>query len=374
MVQPLQAQVVADSGAFFVTLGRDTIAVERYIRTAAWLNAEAALRTPQTRHYKLNLTFRDDGGMSWYEVINHPVAGVPNSAPLLRTVTMYSGDSATVQEWAAARQGPPRKLEARPEMIPLQMPFYSTYETALMRARKATSDTTSMTMLSLAGPFRYAVKFGAADTVTLTSPIAGTTIARVNKRGELLEFDARATTFKVVVERAKWADIDAYLKRYASLDSAGKPFGALSPRIIANGTVGDAEVIVNYGSPSRRGRTIFGGIVPFGEVWRTGANEATTLHVTDSVEIGGIPLAAGKYSLWTIPGPKEWQLILNKQTGQWGTTYDEKQDLVRIPLKSQNVAVPLEAFTIDFTYDTPGETLMRLTWDRTRVAVPIRRK
>jgi hypothetical protein len=370
-----QAQV-ADSGAFFVRLGKDTIAVERYVRTSHSLKAEAALRTPQTRAYKLDITFTDDGGVSWFEIQNNPVAGIKNPVPVMRSVTTYGADSAMVQPWYAARMLPAKKVAARPDMIPLQLPFYSTLETALRRARKAGADSVAMTMLSTNGPIVYHVHFGPADSVKLVQPGGGAILARMDKQGRLLGLNGEATTFKIRVTRAKWADIDAYLKRYAAAEAAGQAIGPLSPRDSILSTLGNVdEIVVGYGRPSKRGRTIFGGIVPWDEVWRTGANEATAIRFADTVKVAGATVPAGSYTLWTIPrATGNWELIISKQTGVWGTAYDPKQDLVRVPVRTERVAKPVETFTIEFKAGPSDAVIMTMTWDRTRVVVPIVKK
>jgi hypothetical protein len=370
-----QAQT-ADSGAFFVRLGNDTIAVERYVRTPLLLTGEAVLRTPQTRRYRLTVTFKEDGSVAWYEVYNYPVPGVPNSAPLMRSLTSIGADTARVQTWLAGQLLPVRKVAASGDMVPLQLPFYSTYETAIQRAGKKSSDTTTVSMLAASGPIPYLVTFGAGDTVSLYHPQAGTNYAVMNG-DRMVGWSGQATTFKVVATRAPYEKvvIDDYAKRYAAADSAGRPIGALSPRdSVIDVDLGSGYVGVNYGRPSKRGRVVFGGLVPWGEVWRTGANAATTIHFSVPVTINGKEIPAGKYTLWTIPDPKQWTLIINKQTGQWGTVYDPAQDLVRIPVRSESMAVPVETFAIDIQAKANNEAVMTLTWDKTRVVVPIAAK
>jgi hypothetical protein len=108
-------------------------------------------------------------------------------------------------------------------------------------------------------------------------------------------------------------------------------------------------------------------------VWRTGANAATSLTIDGGpMTIGDVRIPAGKYTLWTLPSKTGWKLIINKQTGQWGTVYDEKQDLARIDVKTEKVAVPVEQFTIDVKPINRTNGLMTLTWDRTRVVVPFK--
>lgn len=359
-----------DSGAFFVQLGNDTIAVETYVRTQHQLVAQAVLRTPQTRRYKLTVARKHDGSISWYEVVNDPVAGVPNAAPPMRTLVTYTGDSARVDTWlnAVLRRG--RSVAAAGHMVPLQMPFYSTYETALMQARGSANDT--LTMLAGSGPLPYLLKWVGDDSVTLSHPEAGTIRARVDPAGRLLGFSGEATTFKVKVTRAQWADLASIEKRFATAEAEGRALGPLSPRDSVEFDIGETIAVISYGRPSRRGRVVFGGIVPWGEVWRTGANAATQIHFTGPVEIHGVPIPAGKYSVWTLPDPKQWRLIINTQTGQWGTSYNEEHDLARLEVTSESIPVPVETFTIAAEPKDETTTALILTWDRTRVVIPIK--
>ena len=126
-----------------------------------------------------------------------------------------------------------------------------------------------------------------------------------------------------------------------------------SPAGTAKATIDGATIQIDYSRPSVKGRKIIGGLVPYGQVWRTGANEATTLTTDKALEIGGLAVPAGKYTLFTLPGETEWKLIVNKQTGQWGTEYDEKQDLGRAALKKAATTAPVEQFTI--TLDKAGQ-------------------
>ncbi len=137
-----------------------------------------------------------------------------------------------------------------------------------------------------------------------------------------------------------------------------------SPRQEVEGMIGSTGITMNFGSPSVRDRQIWGGLVPYGEVWRTGANEATTVTFANDVAVEGEPLPAGKYSLYTIPGEEEWTIIFNKQTGQWGTNYDESQDALRVQVEPQMVEEHQEAMTFNIE---DGQIILR--WGK--LAVPI---
>jgi len=146
-----------------------------------------------------------------------------------------------------------------------------------------------------------------------------------------------------------------------------------SPPASAQCKFADGKTItLDYSSPRAKGRKIFGGVVPFDKEWRTGANEATTFVTTADLTVGGTAVPAGKYTLYTLPGEKSWKLIINKQTGQWGTEYDKQQDLLRADMNVS--AVPAkENFTISFHEMGKGCHLY-LDWDTTRAAVEISEK
>ena len=143
-----------------------------------------------------------------------------------------------------------------------------------------------------------------------------------------------------------------------------------SPRDTVRGTVGGATLLVDYGRPSRRGRAIFGSLVPYGQVWRTGANAATTLVVGAPVQLGGQPLPAGTYTLYSLPTRNGWTLIVNGQTGQWGTEYAEGRDVMRVAMSLSRIE-PVDTFRITVEGgDAEGHLV--LAWDTLQGTVPVR--
>jgi hypothetical protein len=165
--------------------------------------------------------------------------------------------------------------------------------------------------------------------------------------------------------------MDSMIAVFAARELAGAGLGALSPRDTLRATVGGAHVLVDFGRPMRRGRTIFGNVVPWDTVWRTGANQATQLITDKNLVIGGTPVPAGTYSLFTIPSPKGWQLIINKQHGQWGTDYDSKQDLARVPMTVRTVATPVERLEIAIR-NQAGRARLAIGWERTEAVVEVK--
>jgi hypothetical protein len=150
-----------------------------------------------------------------------------------------------------------------------------------------------------------------------------------------------------------------------TLSAQDKP---ASPKAEASGTLGASKVKVVYSQPSARGRKIMGGLVPYGEVWRTGANEATVIEFDKPVKIEGKDLAAGKYSLFTIPGETEWTIIFNKDTKQWGHySYKQADDVLRVTVKPTKLSAPVETFVISV-----GNEQIELKWENTAVPVKIK--
>jgi Protein of unknown function (DUF2911) len=143
-----------------------------------------------------------------------------------------------------------------------------------------------------------------------------------------------------------------------------------SPSSTAHHEKNGLEVTVEYCRPYKKNREIFGGLVPYGKVWRTGANEATIIKFSKNVKIGSSMLKAGEYTLWSIPSPNNWKIVINSEVGQWGTEYDENKDVLRIPASSTKLPVPLEMLIIDFT-DVASGIEMLIKWDTTLVKVPI---
>lgn len=142
-----------------------------------------------------------------------------------------------------------------------------------------------------------------------------------------------------------------------------------SPPASATGEIGPANITINYSSPAVKGRTIWGELVPFGQVWRAGANEATTFEVDQDVMVEGKLLPAGKYSFYTIPGEEEWTIIFNKAANQWGTEYDDRHDALRVNVKPRETASMNERLKYDVTDD--GIVLM---WEKMEVPVSVKVK
>ncbi|EAZ79336.1 hypothetical protein ALPR1_16848 [Algoriphagus machipongonensis] len=129
---------------------------------------------------------------------------------------------------------------------------------------------------------------------------------------------------------------------------------------------------VYYSRPNKADRVVFGGIVPFGKVWRVGANEAVEFKAFQDITLGGKALSAGTYSLFAIPNEGEWTIIINSDLDYWGAfKYDESKDVLRISVPSKSIEEPIESFSIRFEESEAGKGVMRMGWDKTMVEIPV---
>ena len=155
----------------------------------------------------------------------------------------------------------------------------------------------------------------------------------------------------------------------ARQDKSSRP----SPPAKAECKLSDGKTVtIDYSSPRAKGRKIFGGLVPYGQVWRAGANEATTFATSSDITVGGKAVPAGKYTIFTVPAEDKWTLVISKKTGEWGTAYPgPDNDLARIDMKVSKTASPVENFTIALDPAGNGCTL-KMEWENTRASVDIK--
>jgi hypothetical protein len=196
-------------------------------------------------------------------------------------------------------------------------------------------------------------------------------LARIDLNIKKLKSSIEDLTFKLEKNgndggtlKIEWANTSLSVPFHISKDSL-VPSPRDSVELLLNGK----RLSVDYGRPSMRGRKIMGSVVPYGKVWRTGANAATGFSTQADLILGGVQLPRGSYTLYTLPSSKIWKLITNKQTGQWGTVYNKKLDVARIPLKKKTLAHVVEKFTITLERTSEKSGVMKLAWEKTQLSV-----
>jgi len=369
--RPAHAQARPESGAFVVRLGTDTLGVERYTRTAARLEGEVAARSPRTSLRRYVAEFSPEGALSRLEVIALRVGAPADAPPLQRVTAVVGADSIRVE----IRRGDSVLTSAIPAvegLLPTIGGVYAPYELFTMRARQARQDSLAVPAYGLGARATGVVRLTRLERDSLRVAAGmGAYRVRADRRGRILGLAAPGTTAQVTVERVRSIDLAAVVTAWAARDAQGQAMGILSPRDTVRAAVGGANLLVDYGRPSKRGREIFGNVVPVGAVWRTGANAATQFRTDRDLTIGTLAVPAGTYTLWTLPtGRTSWELIVNRQTGQWGTAYDAAQDLGRVPLAVEALRGTVETFTIGVLAPSATGGVLSFDWDRTRLSVP----
>jgi hypothetical protein len=257
--------------------------------------------------------------------------------------------------------------------VPWESYVYGLYELLLAAAAQQNADSVPVKQYMPGnGLGRGLVRRQANGEFTfVTVGLAGTGVARLDARDRMVSYSGAHTTFKQEVERVvEPPDIAAIAARFAAREKPA-PVRSLSVRDTTRATIGAAAIVIDYSRPRRRGRDILGNIVPYGAVWRTGANAATQFSTSAPLSVAGIDVGPGTYTLWSLPSPNGVTLIINRQSGQWGTRYNPARDLGRAPLQTQTLTAPIEDFTIRVEPVGARNATLVLEWDTFRWTAPI---
>ena len=380
---PIHGQSSAGERVSFVTvLGRDTVVIESVARTANHMEGDMVIRVPATVRQRYTVDRTVDG-----RFVKSVVETIPLGTDDIvgRKVTLLvERDSLRVTIDSAGQ----RRKETRP-IAPNAVPLFLTgfnesfglYEAlGLYEFFLALPSVTKDIPRDTFEVKSIAIATGRSSTRRLVrrSPheldfdffrIAYTHLT-LDDSARILSADARETTEKTESRRTAYIDIGKAAKSFASRDRSGGGMGSASPNQVVTATLGPARVRIAYGSPRLRGRTALGQVVPYGQVWRTGANSATEIAIDHDVTIGNATVPAGAYSLWTIPRQDGVTLIINRQAGQWGTEYHQEQDLARVPMHRANAPTPREDLAISIEGPDRAKAL-RIAWDTFVWSAPI---
>lgn len=370
----------SERAGYVTTLGRDTVAIESFARSATGIEGAVVVRVPGTVLCRYAIVFAADGSPRQSRVEIRPLAAAGVDPA---TVTLdFARDSVHVtSEIRGKRQTATRAIATGtfPFFLTGFGPSYGLYtavgplETYLSHLPAVVGDTVAVPAIDMATARGGTRRFVRPSRSEVSADWFGYFWQHltVDASGQISAVDASGTTEKTVTRRTAFLDVPATAQRFAEEDRSGHGLGAASVDTVARGSVNGAAVVVTYGSPRARGRQILGGVVPYERVWRTGANAATVLVTDHALTIGATSLPAGAYSLWTIPKKDGGAtLIINRQHGQWGTEYDPSQDVARIPMQVTTAATPQDRLAFDVRGG--GTPELRMSWDTFVWSVPIR--
>jgi len=358
----------ADATTFVTLMGADTFTVESFTRSEMRIEGLLVERAPSTHriHYAAELatpnghiarleaemqTPNAEGGWDsqrWTIDMGDGVA----------TVTQMDGDNTGTHEVELGSGAIPSLGRTVTAMFVLEQAFREA--SAMEHPNHPLQFVSTRPM-----PAENIVSRLAGDTVSVS--FFGNPMRFWTDNGDLLGVSGRETTMKQEVRRATSVlDLDALSTEWAARDTRGEGLGTPSPAATMTAMVGEAAVEVRYSQPATRGRDIWGGLVPEGEVWRTGANAATHLTTNADLVIGDLAVPAGTYTLWSLYEAGSESLIINAQTNQWGTAYDEGQDFGSVAMTASRLDAPIERFTFSIF-----DGMLHMEWDDTRWSVPI---
>jgi hypothetical protein len=361
LVASITRPATAQDGTIVYRLGKDTVAVEQFSRTANRFSGEMVTRSGaaviRTR-YDLTVA----GGRVTEATVRRMAA---DGSPLPNTPTEYRftfrADSATRALVFADSQS--SRTFAAPNAFPALPVFvYAPLELLYGGTRRD-----SVPAIPLGGNAAgyLGIEAFRGDTLRLRGapyPM----LLLFNRRGQLESTNGTYTTNKAIGTRSS-ARVDI-----AAIARGMKPAGVLSPRQVAFASIAQAPIMINYGSPAVRGRSVWGGVlIPLDSIWRTGANEATLLATSRAIQLGDLTVPAGLYSLWTQVTANGTYLIVNRQTGQWGTQYDAAQDLGRVPLTMSAAPSHVEDFTVTIRPLGGPRGTIELAWGDTVATVQL---
>ena len=364
---------------FLTRLGNDTVSIENVARRGNVLTIDAVDRFPRVRERHAVITLAPDSGIQRLvmdvvtpsepanERERHIVADVGRDS-----VIMTKRDGTGSKRWAFAH-GAEAVVAHVPQM-------YSLYELYFNAAFERAADTVPLRQFYIDREFD---RFPLAHATVRRLPgnkaevwhdwLAGVGEATLDSSHRLVHYSGARTTYKVDVTRiSEPANVQMIGAQFAALETKNGNVKQLSVRDTARGSVGPATFAIDYGRPLARGRTLLGDVVPYDYVWRTGANAATQFTTSAPITLAGIAVPAGTYTLWTVPRKTGTaDLIVNKQSGQWGTEYDGSRDLGVAHLTTETVSAPVEQFTISIVdVDAQRGTLV-MEWGPFRWTAPI---
>ena len=359
------APALADeSGSFVVRLGSDTTSIEHYVRTPSKLEIRQVGRSPRVlqRHFIYEFS---DGALTKASLVVKPVGSDTTTQTIALT---WGADSVRTQIQSGRNpvQNVALALDKNTIVVAGSSPWAG-YESLTMKLAKGKADSLRVPLYFIGSTTANVLMVSrlGSDSVAIFNDRLDLFHARIDKDGRILGVLPISGTLKVSVERVAKLDVEGLAKSFAVRETAGGGIGVLSPRDTVNVVAGGATVWIDYSKPGKRGRVIFGNVVPYGEVWRTGANAATQFKTDKALDFGGTVVPPGFYSLWTLPTAGGWKLIFNSETGIGGTSRKPEKDVFTVDMKVEALPQVVERFTIGVVPSAAGGVL-NLDWDATR--------
>ncbi|HSJ16356.1 MAG TPA: DUF2911 domain-containing protein, partial [Longimicrobiales bacterium] len=300
------AQEIPETWGFVATLGSDTTSVERITREGDRIVSEAVGRSPLVVRRRWEATLAPDGSVRRWSMDTHIPSAPPGESELHHEVELSDGAIRLVRQ-TGSDSTDRTFVNAYARTVPWNAFLYGTFE-LLFQAARGLPDSTRIGQYFFEGWSEGNLGFANVrqledGRVAITSTgLSGAGVARLDEQGRMVSYSGEGTTYRQEVRRiTDVPDIDAIFERFAADERAKGASRLLSARDTVRATIDGTSLVVDYGRPVARGRTLLGGLIPYDRVWRTGANAATHLTITAPLRLAGVPLDRGNYTLWTLP-------------------------------------------------------------------------
>jgi hypothetical protein len=370
---------------FITLLGQDTISVENITRQGNAVTIDAVDRFPSVKLRHTEIELAPDGGIHRLVMDIH-TPSEPADQRERKVIANVTNDSVHITKTDGTGTLH-RDFKTGGGIIVAHVPqMYSLYElyfaAALMHTAAAKPGAVTAVPMKQFYIDREFDRFPLGS--VLVRPLAGgkaevahdwlsgTGEATMDSNYHMLAYSGLGTTYKVEVKRlSSPPDVKFIANRFEALETKTGLVRQLSVRDTMRAQIGNASFTVEYSRPLMRGRKLLGDVLPYDRVWRTGANAATQFTTSAPVKIAGMLVPAGKYSLWTIPHSGSTDLVVNSETGQWGTEYDGSHNLWTATMITQSLDIPVEKFTISIIQEAAKKGKLLMEWGSFRWSAPI---
>ena len=370
---------------FVALLGNDTVSVESVTRQGNSVTSDEVDRFPRVRQRHTTILLNDDGSIRRLTMdITSP--SEPANQRERNVVAEVTKDSVHVTK----RDGTGTKKRSFATSggiamahLPQMYSLYDLYFAAALKHAETSKmnpgDTVRMRQFYIDREFdnfplhRGFVRLQPGNQADIWHDwLSGMGQATFDSAHHMLTYSGARSTYKVDVKRlTELPDVKAIGERFAAREAQSGGVSSLSVRDTVQESIGSATFMIDYSRPLVRGRVLLGNIIPYDRVWRTGANAATQFTTSAPITLAGIQVPAGTYTLWTVPHERGVELIVNKQTGQWGTGYNPAHDLGKAPMKIETVSIPVEKFTMSISAADAKNGALVMEWGPFRWTAPI---
>lgn len=370
---------------FIARLGNDTVSVESITRQENKVVVDGVDRFPRVRRRHTEIELGPGSTIRHLTMDIHTPSEPSNQRErhvivdvTPDSVRIVKRDSAARQRWDFATKGAVAMAH-----VPQMYSLYELYfDAAFARAdslKRGVGDTVQLRQFYIDREFdRFPLHHGVVRLLADHKAeiqhdwLSGTGQATFDSVGHMLSYSGARTTYLVDVARIdSQPDIKSIADRFEATEAAAGGFKQLSPRDTVRSTIGNDSIAIDYSRPLARGRVLLGNVIPYERVWRTGANAATQFTTSAPIRLAGIQLAAGTYTLWTVPHQNGVDLVVNGQAGQWGTEYNHARDVGVARMQSTTLSSPVEQFTISVVANGARRGTLTMEWGDFHWSAPI---